>query len=221
VLGNGLSLRPVMDVPMANMILQKVNTVRQYNLLGQKIFQPQMKQETEEVDEVEIERSQVKKPDRKRLYALTGVFTSLIFVLVIVYVQSQTPPTPPKQPALANTASPTQPVSNPVILATVVPTLGIPANLQTGNLTVQIINKASSEQIAENLANQLEALHFRSVGKQTQSSIGSANTSVSFSVNTSQDVRNAVLDIVKKEESNVSVQEKQVGTSDITIVLGE
>ncbi|HWY79797.1 MAG TPA: hypothetical protein VNW29_05575 [Candidatus Sulfotelmatobacter sp.] len=224
VLGNGLSLRPVLDLAMATMILQKINAVRQYNLLGQQVFQPQVKQEMEEVDEVEIERLQTKKSDKKRFYALGGVFISLIFVLVIVYVQSQTPPTPPKQPALANTSNPTPQVANPVVLATIIPTVTgstSASTLQTQNLTIQIVDTLNSPSVAQNLLGRLDTYKFKSVNLQTASSIGSSGTLVSFSSGISQDVRNIVLEEVKKYVQNVIVQEKQIGTYNITIVLGQ
>jgi len=225
ILGNGMSLRPVLDQAMASVILQKINSVKQYDLLGQQVFQPTVKQESEEVDEsAEPERIQTNKTDRKRLVVLSGVFASLVIVLIIVYVQSQSSTTPPRQPAIANTASPTKPVANPVVLATPLPIS--PASvtlsaLQTQNITIQIVNSPSSATIARNLANQLETYKFESVSMQTQSSVGSANTIVSFSSSTGQNVRDAVLNEVKKYESNVSVQEKQIGNYDITIVLSE
>src|SRR5262249_10825921 len=78
VVGNGLSLRPVLDPSMANVILQKVNTLKQYNLLNQQVYQPLLRQETGEVDEVEIESQKPKKASRKSIYALAGIAPVLI-----------------------------------------------------------------------------------------------------------------------------------------------
>ncbi len=224
VLGNGVSLRPVMDSAMASLILQKANAVRQYNLLNQQVFQPQITQETEEIDEIELARTQSKKSDKKRLYALAGIFISLLLVLVIVYMQSQTTTTPPKQPVFANTANPTPQVAKPVILATIPPTAlpsVLPGSLSTRNLTVQIINASPSATIAQELLGQLDTYKFKSVNLQTQSAIGSAGTLVAFAPTTGQDIRNAVLDEVRKYESNIIVQDKQIGIFDITIVLAQ
>jgi len=221
VLGNGLSLRPVMDSTMASLILQKVSAVKQYDLLGQQVFQPVAKQETEEVDEVEVERLQNKKPEKKRLYALAGVFAMLIVVLVIVYVQSQTPP--PKQTVLANTTPPPPPPAA-IVLATPIPTTApavSPSLSETGQLTVEIISSSGSSTTAQTLQNQLDTYKFASVNMVTQTAIGSAGAIVSFAPTVNQNVRDAVLTEVKKVASNVTVQEKQSGSSDITIVLGQ
>jgi hypothetical protein len=227
VLGNGLSLRPVLDGVMANVILQKVNTVKQYNLLNQQVFQPQAKQESEEVDEVELERLQSKKPNKKRLFGLVGVFTSLLIVLGFVYLQSQTPPTPPKQPANASTENPTPQVAAPVVLATIAPTVDTTVNssgsgnLSTQNLTVQIVDASTSSSSAQELLGRLDIYKFKSVSLQTSTDVGSATTLVSFSPETSQEVRDVVLGEVKKLGNDVNVQEKQIGAFDISIVLGQ
>lgn len=223
VLGNGLSLRPVMDPPMANVILQKINSVNQYNFLHQQVFQPQIKLESEEVDEVEIERLQGKKPDKRRVYGLVGILFSLIIVLVIVFVQSQEQTTPPKQPALANTVKPLV-APTQVVLATVAPTTEpsiSPDTTETQNLTVQIVNAAETATNAQNLEGLLVSDKFKSVSLQTQSPIGSSGSLVSFGPNVSQDVRNLVIAAIKQYESNVIVQNQQVGSYDISIVLGQ
>ncbi len=226
VLGNGLSLRPVLDAAMAGVILQKINTAKQYNLLNQQVFQPQTRQETEEVDEVELERLQNKKPNKKRLFGLVGVFSSLLIVLVFVYLQSQTPPTPPKQPANASTENPAPQVAAPVVLATVAPTIDTTVqsstgNLSTQNLSVQIVDASSSSSAAQTLQGRLDTYKFKSVSLQTSTEVGSATTLVSFSPDTSQEVRNVILGEVKKLGNDVNVQEKQIGTYDISIVLGQ
>jgi len=224
VLGNGLNLRPVLDQAMANMILQKANAVKEYNLLGQQVFQPQSKQENEEVDEVELERLQSKKPNKKRLYGMVGLLFSLIIVLVIVIIQSQAASTSPKSSVLANAPAPTSQVAAPVVLATQIPTSEpalSPSTLETQNLTVQIVNASNSTTAAENLQGMLDAYKFKSVNIQTQSPIGSSGALVSFGPNVSQDVRNAVLADIKKFENNINVQDQKIGNYDISIVLGQ
>lgn len=224
VLGNGLSLRPVLDQPLANLILQKINGVRQYNLLNQQVFQPPAKQETEEVDEVELEHLQPKKPDKKRLYSMIGVLFSLIIVLVIVYEQSQVPSSAPKQNALASTTPAIQQVT-PVALSTVIPTTSdantTPSEAETANLSVQIINASDSATAAQNLQGLLDTYKFQSISLQTQSPIGSSGSLVSFGSNVTQDVRDAVLTQVKKFETNIIVQDQKIGDYDISIVLGQ
>lgn len=225
VLGNGLSLRPVLDPPMAALILQKINGVKEYNLLGQQVFQPQVKQETEEVDEVELERLQSKKPNKKRLYGMVGLLFSLIIVLVIMFVQTESPATTPKPTASANVPMPTPVINKPVVLPTVVPTLAAPVIspdlTSTQNLTVEIVNASDSGTVSQELQGDLDTFKFKSVSLQTQSPIGSSGSLVSFGPSVDQTTRNAVIAEIKKYESNVIVQDQKIGNFDISIILGQ
>jgi hypothetical protein len=224
VIGTGASLRPVLDPPMAALILQKVNTLAQYNLLNQQVYQPLLKQENEEIDDVEIEKQLPKKTNKKNIYALAGIVPILLGLFVAVYLQFTAPP--PKWQTQASPPPPPQ-VAKPVQLATIAPTVppvttsSASANTQFGSLTVQIVSTANSASTAQTLLGQLDTYKFESVSLQTQSSISSGSTLVSFSPNVSQDVKDTVLNEVKKLETNVIVQGKQLGTFDITIVLGQ
>jgi len=230
VLGNGLSLRPVLDPAMANMILQKTNAVKLYNLLNQQVFQPLTKQETEEIDEVEVERLAPKKANKKSIYALAGIAPVLVGLFVVVYMQLTAPP-PNWRTHASNQAPP--PPANPVQLATIIPTAppaisisnssssSSSGQLQTQGLTVQIVNTTESATIAQQLQGNLDTYRFKSVSLQTQSGVESSGSLVSFAPAVSQDVRDAVLVEVKKFETNVIVQEKQLGVYDISIVLGQ
>jgi len=221
--GAGVSLKPVLDPPMASLILQKANTVKQYNLLNQQVYQPFLKQENEEVDEVEIARQIPQKTNKKSIYAVAGIAPVVIGLFVAVYLQFTAPP-----PQWKSQASPPAPTAvPPVVLATIIPnepdttTASSSGELGFDNLTVQIIGTVNSASTAQTLLGQLDTYKFKSVGLQTQNSVSSGTTLVSFSSATSQDVRNAVLTEVKRLETNVSVQEKELGTYDITIVLGQ
>jgi len=201
-----------------------VSTVRQYNLLNQQAYQPIVKQETDEVDEVELEQQQSKnkKPNKKSIYALVGIVPVLLGLAVVMYAQFQAPP--PKPAAQATSATPIPQAATPVQLVTVAPnvsTASISGNLQTQSLTVQIVSTSNSAASAQSLLARLDTYKFKSVSLQSESSVGSASTLVSFSPNTTQDVRDVVLSEVKKFETNVIVQEKQLGTFDISIVLGQ
>jgi len=224
VIGNGLSLRPALDPPMANLILQKVNTVKQYNLLNQQVYQPLLKQETEEVDEVAVERQLPKKANRKSIYALVGMSPVVVGLFVVLYMQMTAPP--PNWKTQASNPTP-QPPAQQVPLATVIPTVA-PATTTSGaptsefaTVSVEIVGTANSAATAQSLLSQLDTYKFKSVGLQTQSSVSSGATLVSFAPGVGQTVRNSVLTEVRKVATNVSVQEKQLGTFDITIVLGE
>jgi hypothetical protein len=225
VFGNNASARPVLDAAMASFILQKANTLKQYDLLSQSAFVPQSQEEVEAVEEdvVASSVSQDKKPSKKRLIALGGVFASLVVVLIIVYVQSQAPTTPPQQPALAQGTQPaaqqpaavnTQPTVAPT-QATVIDAT------QTQNLNVQIVNASNSATFGQSLKLGLSKYTFKSVTMQTQSNIGTASTVVSFAASVTQPVRNAILDEVRKVKNDIIIQEKQDGGSDVSIILGK
>jgi len=221
VLGNGMGLKPVLDPPLVNLAIQKANTMRQYNLLNQQVYQPMVKQDTEEVDEVEIERQLPKKANKKSIYALIGIVPVILGLFVVLYQQFTAPP--PKWKTQASPPVRSQ-VAKPVQLATIVPTspaASTSSTLQTQDLTVQIVNTTDSATIAQTLLGRLDTYRFKSVGLQTQSAVSSGSTLVSFSPTVSQDVRDTVLNEVKKLETNVLVQDKQLGTFDITIVLGQ
>jgi hypothetical protein len=224
VLGNGLSLRPTLDQAMASMILQKVSGVKEYNLLGQQVFQPQVKQEAEEVDEVELERLQTKKPNKKRLYGMVGVLFSLVIVLVVMFAQTMSPSEAPKSSVDANTPQPTAIINSPVVLPTLLPTTApdtAPVSSEIQSLTVQIVNASDSATVAQDLQGVLDTYKFKSVSIQTQSPIGSSGSLVSFGPNVSQNVRNAVTGALKEYENNIIVQDQQIGTYDISIVIGQ
>jgi hypothetical protein len=224
VIGNGVSLRPVIDPTMGNLILQKVNTVRQYNLLNQQVYQPLVKQEIEEIDELGIERQQPKKANKKSMYALVGIVPLAIGLFVVLYFETTAPP--PKWQSQASPPEQTQ-VATPAPLATVVPstpevsTASSSSNLEFQNLTVEIVSTVNTASVAQTLLGQLDTYKFKSVNLQTQSEISSSTTLVTFSSTTSQDVRDAVLKEVKNLETNVIVQDKQLGTFDVTVVLGQ
>ncbi len=221
VLGDNLSSRPALDGAMVNITLQRINSLKQYNLLAQKTFQPESVRKTEIVDDTTqvTEVEQNKKPNKKRLYAMVGILFTLLIVLVIVYIQSQAPPSPPQQPVQA---APIPDVKQASTINTSISTEGtINPATQTQNLSVQIVNAAGSEVAAQNLQTQLKKFSFKSIILQTQSSIGTSVTVIAFSGNVTQGVRNSVLEEARKIKPDITVQERQDAPVDITIILGK
>ncbi|MBA3723846.1 MAG: LytR C-terminal domain-containing protein [Candidatus Levybacteria bacterium] len=223
VLGNGLSARPVMDGAMANLILQKAPSFKQYDLISQVAFSA-IKEEVESVDEVQDAKNKNQEPpktNKTRMIAMVGVLVVLLVILVVVFMQSQQPPPPPPpvQPAFA----PSQPITlsqvPSVPLETPTSTTINPAQIQ--NVSVQIINASSSATVTRNLQSELNKYKFKSVAVQTQSNTGAANTVVYFSANTNQAVRNIVLEEVRKLVSDITVQERQSDANNVTIILGK
>jgi hypothetical protein len=224
ILGNGTSIRQLLDVALAQVAMQKAPSLKQYDLLHQQVFQSQLKHDPEELEEEERELIQQKTPDKKKIYTLVGVFATLIVLLVIVYVQSQTPPTPPRQPALADNtpkrqATPSQGANEIAIMTTPTPeamSLGIG---QAKTLSLQIVSASSSASDAQLLREKLASYSFKKITLLDKSSLGTTNTIVLFSNTINQSVKDSVLDEVSKMAKNISVQEKPADEYDITIIM--
>lgn len=226
VLGNNLSAKPVLDAALTSTVLQRSQSLKQYDLLTQETYVPASEKASDQTEEVEVEDPQNKKPDKKRLIALVGVLASLIIVLIIVFVQSQQPPTPPQQPAQASspaavkpasTVNTEQPTQAPVV-ATPVPT--IPAATMKA-FSVQLVSSSDSVAAGQTLNAALAKYGFKSVASQTQSTISSADTLVIFSSTVPQEVRNLILEEVRKVKSNITVQDRPSGTVDIAVIVGK
>lgn len=220
VLGAGLSAKPVMDGVLANTALQKAPALRQYDLKAQEAFSPVPKNE-EQVDEVQDALENSKEPpktDKKRMALMLGVLGVLLIVLVIVTVQSmQPPPRNNQQPTLAN--QPT--VMPPMATATLVQVTEAAQPEQLQSLSIQIVSSSETSATAQSLRTALNAYKFKAVTMQNQNSVASANTIVSFSSDTPQVVRNKILDEVRKVRTNIAVQEREQGATNVTIILGK
>lgn len=220
VLGAGLSAKPVMDGVLANTALQKAPALRQYDLKAQEAFSPVPKNE-EQVDEVQDALENSKEPpktDKKRMALMLGVLGVLLIVLVIVTVQSmQPPPRNNQQPTLAN--NPT--VMPPMATATLVQVTETVQPEQLQSVSVQIVSSSETATAAQSLRTALNIYKFKAVTMQTQNSVASANTVVSFAAATPQSVRNKVLDEVRKIKKDITVQDREQNTNDITIIIGK
>lgn len=221
--GNNLSAKPVMDAPTANFFLSRVNLVRQYNLLEQKIFVPESKSAKEEEQEPVVFDEDPSAVSKKRMPLLLGVFGLLIVVLVVVIAmnfnqfQPHKPvphPTPAAVAAVAGPVATTAPSIAPSIIAV------SPDPTEAKKLTVQIINASDSPKSSQSLREALEDFGFKNVRVQAQT-LGVSGAVVTFSSVPSPAIRNVVLDEVRKVTSEVKVQEKKDVTTDITIILGK
>lgn len=221
VLGAGLSAKPVMDGVLANTAIQKAAALKQYDLKSQAAFSPNPKKEEEQVDEVQeaLESStEPPKTNKKRLAVMLGILGILLVVLVIVTIQSmQPPPRNSQQPTLAKQSTSISPMATTTVVE-VTETVK-PEKLQA--LSVRIVSSSKTSAAAQSIRSALNAYKFKSLTMQVQNSVASANTVVSFSVNTPQSVRNKVLDEVRKVQAEITVQEREQGTNDIVIIVGE
>jgi hypothetical protein len=229
VLGNNLSAKPVLDNVLVSSFFQKVGTLKQYDLLQQEVYKPEAREGTETSVEVELEdfEEKNKKPDKKRLYMMVGVLGLLVIVLVVVYIQSQNqpPPLPPQQPT-ANTQAAPPPAAAvdtaPIVTEAIVTSPNISSTSVTAsNLAVQITNTGNSTADAQTLREAFSKFSFKTLTVGNDSNSSTSTTVVTFSSNVNQQVRNAVLEEMRKVKTNVTVQERQTGEYDITIILGQ
>jgi hypothetical protein len=229
VLGNNLTTKPVLDTQLVSAIFQKAGSMKQYDLLAQKVFSPEVKKvnDTESIEEVEQEIPQdPKKPNKKRLFSMVGLLAVLLIILAIVAKQSMTPPPPPK---LAPTTQSSAPAAADVISASpsdaatepsVEPTIDI-AKLPTQKLSLEIITSSNDDPNAKSLHDALNKFTFKNLTMLTQSNISSSSTLVTFSNDIPSDVKNAILEEVRKVKTDVIVQEKQSSEYDIIVQLAK
>ncbi len=94
VFSNNVGAKPIMDIIVANIILQQAPNLRDDNLLKEtKIFEPVVTEKNEEKDFVVQEKDdKPKKTDKKRLFLMIGIFVVLMIVLVFVYLGSLSQP---------------------------------------------------------------------------------------------------------------------------------
>lgn len=230
VLGNNLGTKPVLDAQLVNTVFQKGGTIKQYDLLTQKVFSPEVKKEegAETVEEADVEVPQdPKKPDKKRLYLMVGVLAFLLIILIVVYMQSLAPAPPPKTAATTETSAPAAPVATAVPAAAEVVTpsesaeVSPAAQLATQNLSLQITTSSVSDPALQSLRDAFNKYTFKNLTTQTQSTTTSSSTIVAFAPSVTQEVKNAILEDVRKVKTDVTVQEKQGGEFDITILVGK
>lgn len=229
LLGN-LSISPTIDIGLAATLPEKINGLRQNNLLTKAIRED----ETQDSDEQEQDTGEHKPPvemrmpqgkDKKRLYVMVGVFVVLIIILIIVYFQSLTPP-----PVMTNTSTVQQPVTavqpattnnvqtTPIVqsVATVIPSLVV-----AKELTVQIVSIPASVRSAQTLKTRLDTFGFKSVQIQNQTTTGASKSLITFSSRPSPAVKNSLLEEVRKIAADVTVQENKENPSDIVVFLAK
>lgn len=229
LLGN-LSISPTIDIGLAATLPEKINGLRQNNLLTKAIRED----ETQDSDEQEQDTGEHKPPvemrmpqgkDKKRLYVMVGVFVVLIIILIIVYFQSLTPP-----PVMTNTSTVQQPVTavqpattnnvqtTPIVqsVATVIPSLVV-----AKELTVQIVSIPVSVRSAQTLKTRLDTFGFKSVQIQNQTTTGASKSLITFSSRPSPAVKNSLLEEVRKIAADVTVQENKENSIDIAVFLAK
>lgn len=96
VFENNIGAKQTMDIIVANTILKQADYLRDNDLLREeRSFQPVVEKENEEEKEFTVQETESKpgKTNKKRLFAMIGIFVILLIILVVVYLGSlqQTP----------------------------------------------------------------------------------------------------------------------------------
>lgn len=213
--GPELSNKPMMDGGMISLILQKLSTMREYNLLmnSSDIIESTLGGEVEEKESPLQVSPDTEK--NKKLFILVGISgIALIFLLTggILYYQFANPPY--KAPAAA---PPAQVGTSPQ------PTQGAAAvgNLAAKDLTVQIINASTSATTADSVKAALTPFGFKSIIVLRQDNLGASAGLVTFSSKPNEQVRNMVTAAVKQLAGDVLIQEKSDAVFDVVIILGK
>ncbi len=100
VFANNIGAKPIMDIIVANTIIQQVDNLRGNDLLKEnKQFQPIASEEKESAEKeeekdfvVQDTENKPAKTNKKRLFLMIGVFIFLIVVLIFVYLSSLNQP---------------------------------------------------------------------------------------------------------------------------------
>jgi hypothetical protein len=223
VFGQEVSNKPVMDGAAVSIILQKISTVQEYNLIKDvsrnipvETSETAVSEESGKSEAPGAKEQFLDKKNRLKILVIGGSFL-LIFGITgaILFSQFANPPykPPPKPkttqvaPVAANTPVPTQATA-------VTPTITIK------DLTVQITNALPTTTKADSVKAGLDPLGFKSVAILPQTG-GSSENLLLFSPTVSPQIRTTVTDSVKKVLGEITVQEKADATFDIGVVVAQ
>lgn len=184
-------------------ILEGSEIVRAGNLLTdqQKMSSPQsLEAETKEKE---------KKPQNLRQYILIGVFTTLLVIFVVVYLNLGASKTPLRSSKIVPTTFPT-------FAQTQIST--IPIDLKS--VKIKIVQNSQSDTIVSNLKNELTKIGFESIVSETSGDTTAEKSSVLFSQNVPDKVRNSAIIEIKKVLPDISILENQDASLTITILIG-
>jgi hypothetical protein len=167
------------------------------------------------------EISEVKKPQNLRQYILIGVFIVLIIILVVVYLASSSPQTPSQN----SKTNPTHTVTPSTIPSAVKPTLtqapvaSISADFQ--GIAIKIVQSSQMDKKAADLRSGLLNMGFKDVTSGVSKVSIPEKSSVMFSQDIPEDLRNTIIAEIKEVLPDVSVLESQDSDSTINIVIGK
>jgi len=214
--GSEVSAKQGMDGASINIVLQKMNMVKAYNLLTER--KPVVESvHAEEVVEANNSTSEVASPREQKTNKKVLIIAIVSLVLLIGgtgwIVASQFNEKPYVAPSVAPVPT-SPPVNAPQSTIS-------PASVNASDLTVQIVSTSVSTTTSETLATALSKYGFKSITPQTQESLGASSGLLIFSEKVGVAVRNTVTEEVKKIEPGIIVQEKSGSLYDIVIMLSK
>lgn len=193
-------------------ILERSEIVRMGNLLTD-----QQKMNSSQDLEVET-KEQEKKPQNARQFIFIGVFIVLLIILVIVYLNSRTSQTSPSNKKTMTSVE--NVINTPTPVSALPQTAAFPsADLKS--IKIKIMQNSSSDEVADGLKVQLSGIGFTDIASEVSTNTVPEKTSVLFSQNISEEVRNNVLMEIKKILPDISILENQESNSSITILIGK
>lgn len=161
-----------------------------------------------------FEIEQKKKPRNFRQYILVGVFVMLLVVLAVVYFLSTISGKEEKASAVNEiTSSPT-----------VVPELEVspsPTIIDLKSVKIKIVQSSESDEAVNNLKNALTKIGFEDIVSESAGNTIPEKSSVLFSKNIPEDVRNIAIAEIKKDFPDISFLETEDSNSTITILMGQ
>jgi len=221
VFGPEVSNKSVMDGAAVSIILQKISTVQEYNLIKDSSREVSLTSEASTADELDNKKDKKDDlPEKKKRLVLIGAAGGILFIFgitgAVLYSQFANPPYKPPPVNTTTTQAP------PVVVNTSVPTQapsGTPT-VTAKDLTVQIANALPSTTKADSIKSALDPLGFKFVIIQPQTG-GSSQNLLLFSTNVSPEMRKTVTDSVKKTLGDITVQEKADAAFDVSVVVGK
>jgi hypothetical protein len=162
-----------------------------------------------------------KKPQNLRQYILIGVFVLLLVVLVVVYFVSMSP----QAPSQNSKTNPANAVNTQVTPSSVKPALSqapvASTSADTESIKVKVVQNSQSNGRGTDLKNILLDMGFEDVTTEISKASVSEKSSIMFSEDIPEDLRNSVVTEVRKILPNASILENKDSDTTISIVIGK
>lgn len=211
--GPGVNFTQGVTMENVQAILGRSEVLRLGNLLtNQEKFIPLTKTEEEPKEK--------KKPQNLRQNILLGVFAALIIILVVVYLNMGSAPTPAPQKSLQSLGSaPEGRASTPSISQTQIPSPTVAVDLK--NIVVKITHDVQGASTAGILRSNLQKAGLTDVENQVSADTVPEKSSLSFSGDIPFQLRDAAIAEIRRVLPDISILENGEENLTITILLGK